>query len=111
MNDAPRYLFAMVLAMVVLFGWQIIFPPKSSNTLEVSSALDENVPIQNYQKEGVAPNTSVECYGDRVPINSDRVIGSINLCGAKIDEIYLKNFRTSTKPLLDGKWMDCTKRG
>ncbi|HIN39559.1 MAG TPA: hypothetical protein EYM84_04730, partial [Flavobacteriales bacterium] len=97
MNDAPRYLFAMVLAMVVLFGWQIIFPPKSSNTLEVSSALDENVPIQNYQKEGVAPNTSVECYGDRVPINSDRVIGSINLCGAKIDEIYLKNFRTSTK--------------
>ena len=97
MNDAPRYLFAMVLAMVVLFGWQIIFPPESSNTVDVSSALDENVSIQNYQKDEVIPNTSVECYGDRVPINSDRVTGSINLCGAKIDEIYLKNFRTSTK--------------
>ena len=97
MNDAPRYLFAMVLAMVVLFGWQIIFPPESSNTVDVSSALDENVSIQNYQKDEVISNTSVECYGDRVPINSDRVTGSINLCGAKIDEIYLKNFRTSTK--------------
>ena len=97
MNDAPRYLFAMVLAMAVLFGWQIIFPPKSSNTVEVSSALDENVSIQNYQKEEVAPNTIIECYGNRVPINSDRVAGSINLCGAKIDEIYLKKFRTSTK--------------
>ena len=97
MNDAPRYLFAMVLAMVVLFGWQIIFPPESSNTVDVSSALDENISIQNYQKDEVIPNTSVECYGDRVPINSDRVTGSINLCGAKIDEIYLKNFRTSTK--------------
>ena len=97
MNDAPRYLFAMVLAMVVLFGWQIIFPPESSNTVDVSSALDENISIQNYQKDEVISNTSVECYGDRVPINSDRVTGSINLCGAKIDEIYLKNFRTSTK--------------
>ena len=97
MIDAPRYLFAMILAMVVLFGWQIIFPPESRNTVDVSSALDENVSIQKYQKEEVTPNTSVACYGDRVPINSDRVTGSVSLCGAKIDEIYLKNFRISTK--------------
>jgi len=28
MNDMSRYLFAIVLAMAVLFGWQIIFPPE-----------------------------------------------------------------------------------
>ena len=28
MNDMSRYLFAIVLAMAVLFGWQLIFPPE-----------------------------------------------------------------------------------
>ena len=42
MNDMSRYLFAIVLAMGVLFGWQIIFPPEQANIPNIESSDSNN---------------------------------------------------------------------
>jgi len=51
MNDMSRYLFAIVLAMGVLFGWQILFPPEQSNISNIESPdsnnnIELNLPIE-----------------------------------------------------------------
>ncbi len=96
MNDMSRYLFAIVLAMGVLFGWQILFPPEQSNVSNIESSdsnnnIELNLPIE------MPLTTSKPCPDNRVTISNNKIEGSINLCGAKIDEIYLKDFQTSTK--------------
>ena len=96
MNDMSRYLFAIVLAMAVLFGWQLIFPPEQREIIN-----NEIVEQQDNIQLSVSPedvqNYSEPCQEERVLIQSNKITGSINLCGAKIDEIFLKDFKTSTR--------------
>ncbi|MDP6879138.1 MAG: membrane protein insertase YidC [Candidatus Marinimicrobia bacterium] len=96
MNDMSRYLFAIVLAMAVLFGWQLIFPPEQR---EITN--NEIIEQQDNVQLSVSPedvqNYSEPCQEERVLIQSNKITGSINLCGAKIDEIFLKDFKTSTR--------------
>ena len=96
MNDMSRYLFAIVLAMAVLFGWQLIFPPEqreitNNEIIEQQDNIELSVSPEDVQ------NYSEPCQEERVLIQSNKITGSINLCGAKIDEIFLKDFKTSTR--------------
>ena len=51
-----RYLFAIVLAMAVLFGWQIIFPPEQREIVNNEINVEQDIAqlnistdeIQNY---------------------------------------------------------------
>ena len=97
MNDTSRYIVAIVLAMIILFSWQIIFPveePISQNNIV------ENTP--NLSPEDTEDKNFIEtikqetCSPSPVIIENDRLEGSIDLCGAKINEIFLKKFNTST---------------
>ena len=91
-----RYLFAIVLDMGVLFGWQIIFPPEQANISNIESSNSKNNIELNLPSEKLSTITE-PCPDKRVAISNNKIEGSINLCGAKIDEIYLKDFKTSTK--------------
>jgi len=96
MNDMSRYLFAIVLAMAVLFGWQLIFPPEQREIIN-NEIIEQQDNIQlNISPEDIQ-NYSEPCQEERVLIQSNKITGSINLCGAKIDEIFLKDFKTSTR--------------
>ena len=96
MNDMSRYLFAIVLAMAVLFGWQIIFPPEQREIIN-NEIIEQQDNIQLSVSPEDVQNYSEPCQEERVLIQSNKITGSINLCGAKIDEIFLKDFKTSTR--------------
>ncbi len=96
MNDMSRYLFAIVLAMAVLFGWQLIFPPEQREIVN-NEIIEQQDNIQLSVTPEDVQNYSEPCQEERVLIQSDKITGSINLCGAKIDEIFLKDFKTSTR--------------
>ena len=96
MNDMSRYLFAIVLAMAVLFGWQIIFPPEQREIVNNEINVEQDIAQLNISTDEIQ-NYSEPCQEDRILISSNKITGSINLCGAKIDEIFLKDFKTSTK--------------
>ena len=96
MNDMSRYLFAIVLAMAVLFGWQLIFPPEQREITN-NEIIEQQDNIQLSVSPEDVQNYSEPCQEERVLIQSNKITGSINLCGAKIDEIFLKEFKTSTR--------------
>lgn len=96
MSDMSRYLFAIVLAMGILFAWQILFPPEQRE-VNSDSTIEQNNSIQSNIINDEIINSSEPCREERVPILSDKISGSINLCGAIIDQVFLKDFKTSTK--------------
>ena len=96
MNDMSRYLFAIVLAMAVLFGWQLIFPPEQREIIN-NEIIEQQDNIQLSVSPEDVQSYSEPCQEERVLIQSNKITGSINLCGAKIDEIFLKDFKTSTR--------------
>ena len=84
-----RYLFAIVLAMAVLFGWQILFPPEQREIVNNEINVEQDIAQLNISTDETQ-KYSEPCQEDRILILSNKITGSINLCGAKIDEIFLK---------------------
>ena len=97
MNDTSRYIVAIVLAMIILFSWQLLFPVEeqiiSNDTVDTRPALssEESKTINFIESK----NTET-CESSRIIIENERLEGSIDLCGAKINEIFLKKFNTTT---------------
>ena len=97
MNDTSRYIVAIVLAMIILFSWQILFPAEdriiSTNIVESSPKFSVKENDKNNLTEVV--NKDI-CSPNPIIIENGSLEGSIDLCGAKINEIFLKKFNTTT---------------
>ena len=97
MNDTSRYIVAIVLAMIILFSWQILFPAEDriipTNIVESSPKFSVKENDKNNFTEVV--NKDI-CSPNPIIIENGSLEGSIDLCGAKINEIFLKKFNTTT---------------
>ena len=97
MNDTSRYIVAIVLAMIILFSWQILFPVEDqiipTNIVESSPKVSVEENDKNNFTEVV--NKDI-CSPNPIIIENESLEGSIDLCGAKINEIFLKKFNTTT---------------
>lgn len=109
--DYRRIFTAVLLSAVLLIGWQIkvewprrqalaqmnaeldIKKKKESHkhaeTLPASKDPEENLSLTREQRIASAP---------RVAIQSDRLFGSINLKGARFDDISFMNYREAVEP-------------
>ena len=83
---------AIVIAMIILFTWQILFPVEQPNYQQENSQEtlldDPSIP----EVSNIIPVKVVSCESEKIIIDNDRLEGSIDLCGAQINEIYLKKF-------------------
>ena len=97
MNDTSRYIVAIVLAMIILFSWQILFPAEDriipTNIVESSPKFSVKENDKNNFTDVV--NKDI-CSPNPIIIENGSLEGSIDLCGAKINEIFLKKFNTTT---------------
>ena len=102
MNDSSRYIVAIVLAMVILFSWQILFPVEEPLTEINTASVESNFSSTELSQTNISKLTTKEsCSSSRIIIENDRLEGSIDLCGAKINEIFLKKFNKTTDPNSD----------
>ena len=97
MNDTSRYIVAIVLAMIILFSWQILFPAEDriipTNIVESSPKFS----VKENDKNNLAEVVNKDiCSPNPIIIENGSLEGSIDLCGAKINEIFLKKFNTTT---------------
>ena len=97
MNDTSRYIVAIVLAMIILFSWQILFPVEDqiipTNIVESSPKFS----VKENDKNNLAEVVNKDiCSPNPIIIENGSLEGSIDLCGAKINEIFLKKFNTTT---------------
>ena len=95
MNDSSRYIVAIVLAMIILFTWQILFPveqPIYEQENRQETLLDE---IVISETNNIIPEAVATCNSEKIIIDNERLEGSIDLCGAQINEIFLKKFNNT----------------
>ena len=108
MNDSSRYIMAIVIAMIILFTWQILFPVEQPNYQQENSQEplldDPSIP----EVSNIIPVKVVSCESEKIIIDNDRLEGSIDLCGAQINEIYLKKFNTSAS--IDSDYVQLFKK-
>ena len=113
MDNQRNLLLAVVLSALLFLGWDVgmrYFYPEAS----LSASLTGNATEKGGAKDGATSAKTGDigadagpgqkltlkaalASADRVMIDTPRVAGSINLMGARIDDIVLKNYRETVK--------------
>ena len=105
--DSQNFILAMVLSMAIIFGWQYFYG--TPGFLKPAT-----VPTQTTQVDGTAvpavagastivDRTKALTMGPRAAIETRELSGSINLTGAQIDDLHLKNYHETadrTSPII-----------
>ena len=101
MDNQKNLLIAVVLSVVILVGFDFFFKPKKpfeENSVEQAqmnqredSGEDVNLPSINSQIENKA-NENDKLVEERITFNSKRLSGTINLIGATMDDLSLKDY-------------------
>ena len=102
MDNQKNLLIAVVLSVVILVGFDFFFKPEKKqfqeNSIEqtqmnqrVDSGEDDNLPSINSQIENKA-NKDDKLVEERITFNSKRLSGTINLIGATMDDLSLKDY-------------------
>ena len=102
MDNQKNLLIAVVLSVVILVGFDFFFKPEKKqfqeNSVEqtqmnqrVDSGEDDNLPSINSQIENKV-NKDDKLVEERITFNSKRLSGTINLIGATMDDLSLKDY-------------------
>jgi YidC/Oxa1 family membrane protein insertase len=108
--DQKNFIVAIVLSVAIIMGWQHFFqptkPPQQQQTTQTASP--GNAPGAPAGTPGTVPAAAPEkvmtldealaAQGARVTFNTDQVLGSIALKGARIDDVRLAKQRETIDP-------------
>ncbi len=123
-HDAKNLILAMALSLAIIMGWQYFFPPpeaakKPAQTTEQGAkpAADATVPSAPAAGQGAGrptagqaaipgqttpaafqPRQQVIASSQRVRIDTSSLLGSINLKGARLDDLKLKKYHETVDP-------------
>ncbi|OAN47626.1 membrane protein insertase YidC [Magnetospirillum moscoviense] len=110
MNEQRNLFLAIALSVLILFGFQWLFPSKpvpqatpipatqAAGTPPVPQAATEAVAPAAQQAAKAASRADTVGAGRRITIRTDRLHGSINLLGARLDDLTLAGYRETTDP-------------
>ena len=103
MDDQNKnLLLATALSFLVILVWFILFPPPEQSAVtdpapvaqdSISAPVAGQAPVQSTAQ--AQPENTPLSDAPRIPIKTDRVIGSISLLGGRIDDLSLNDYRES----------------
>ena len=103
-------ILATALSFVVILVWFVLFPPPETDTpIDGTVQTTEGAPVEGAVPAAPAAGTGPAGIGDsapaqagssvenasRIPIETPRLTGSVSLVGGRIDDLKLKDYRTS----------------
>lgn len=108
MNNQRNLLLAVVLSGLLIFGWQMAvshFYPEAAQSADATQetaaastqASGANLGGANAKPAGPVKLETALGAVNRVKIDAPRIAGSINLMGARIDDVVLKDHRATVK--------------
>jgi YidC/Oxa1 family membrane protein insertase len=105
-DDKRNIILAVVLTALILFGWPYIashlFPPANPPATKVQGGKTTPVAAPDASSAPLSPAAAARAVQDRtaalrgsprIPIETPKLTGSINLKGARIDDIVLPTYR------------------
>ena len=108
--DNKNFILAIVLSMLILIGWQYFYggplSPAPKPTTETSTGTETTpatgtgggtVPATE-TGTGLTPRDEAIAATPRVKIETPSLMGSINLVGAKLDDLHLTKYRETINP-------------
>jgi YidC/Oxa1 family membrane protein insertase len=103
MPDQKNFLLAIVLSMAIIFAWQYFYAvPQTQQTQQaVQQQQQQSQQAQVPGTQAVAGVTDRQiaiAATARVPIETPELEGSINLVGAQLDDLKLRNYRVTASP-------------
>ena len=94
MGDQKNLLLAILASLVVLLGFQLLFPTKDVPKIDNSQELNASfAPAPELIAELPKDRNEIINESARVNIENQFINGSINLTGARIDDIIFKKYR------------------
>jgi YidC/Oxa1 family membrane protein insertase len=112
-QTGKNLILAIGLSLLVLIGWQYVFPPEPPPPEEQTS-LAEGTPQAGAPSAGAGTSGSIEGLPitdsdgstrppERMPlpVNADEITGSINLANGRFDDVVLNKFREEVDPTSD----------
>jgi YidC/Oxa1 family membrane protein insertase len=107
-QENRNLLLAVLLSAIVLFGWTFVAerffptpkPPVAATAPATTAAGNPSVPAgaQPTLPVGPQPVSAVVGATPRLAIETPRLKGSVNLMGARIDDLVLRDHKVSIKP-------------
>ena len=104
--DSKNFLLAMLLSMAIIFGAQYLgmpslfpaaVPPQQQATTQPAQGQAAQVP-GTAAAGAIADLAATLASTPRVKIDTPELSGSINLVGAQLDDLHLKNYREKADP-------------
>ena len=110
--DNKNFILAIVLSMLIIFGWQYFYAAPLQQQLTAQTEVAQNQSAQPGQTApsagGAVPGAEAGAVvasreealaaSPRLKIETDYVSGSINLRGAMIDDLHLLRYRETIDP-------------
>ncbi|MGE0239908.1 MAG: membrane protein insertase YidC, partial [Parvibaculaceae bacterium] len=106
-HDSKNFILAIVLSMAIIFGWQYFYAVPTQKKLETqttSQGVTQNpgeqpgATVPGTAQTAIVPRDQAIASGKRVKIETPVVDGSINLTGARFDDIRFKHYRETVDP-------------
>lgn len=98
--DNKRFFLATLLSVFLLFAFEYFTPKKETQQTTTQVKQEQTKPLD--QKVGTSSKQEVADNSGgpdvRIPIEANAVKGSLNLKGALLDDLVLKNYRETIKP-------------
>ncbi|RFD21120.1 membrane protein insertase YidC [Komagataeibacter melaceti] len=98
--DIKRFMVATLLSAVVLVGFEYFLPQQNHKTVEQQAPAGAPA-LPPVADAGAAPTPAAVAddgrSDPRVAIDADRVHGSLDLRGARLDDLVLKNYHETVK--------------
>lgn len=112
MNEQRNLFLAIALSVLILFGFQWLFPSKQTPTApEAGQVATGTPPVPAAGTDAAAPaaaapaqmvkvkdRADILAQAKRVRINTPTLHGSLSLAGARLDDLTLAGYRESTDP-------------
>lgn len=100
--EQKNIILALVLSVVVLFGWQMVFePPQPQKTTVTSKPSPDLTPDINTEKDDVLPRKDVLQNSTRLSLINEKIKGSISTKGLRFDDIILSDYRETLNKTSD----------
>lgn len=102
MSEQRNVIIAIALSVTFFAVWTMLFPPAERDVVDETTveetALGSNLLPGAQTAVGTLPRDEALKQNARVNIDAPRVWGSINLTGARLDDLHLRDYHETTDP-------------